>query len=73
VAGLSRGYEAASYWYSRDLLANYGAIPKAGRIVIDRNRATGGGMTARATEIVKGLMPLASAPTEPLVAAPVSR
>jgi cyclohexyl-isocyanide hydratase len=120
VAGLLRGYEAASYWYSRDLLANYGAIPKAGRIVIDRNRATGGGMTAgvdfgialvgvlagqdvgritellfeyapeppfgtgrpeladpdtlaRATEIVKGLMPLASAPTEPLVAAPVSR
>jgi cyclohexyl-isocyanide hydratase len=46
TAGLLEGYQAASYWYARDLLANYGAIPKADRVVIDRNRATGGGMTA---------------------------
>jgi cyclohexyl-isocyanide hydratase len=45
-AGLLEGYQAASYWYSRDLLRNYGATPKADRVVIDRNRATGGGMTA---------------------------
>jgi putative intracellular protease/amidase len=29
TAGLLEGYQAASYWYSRDVLKNYGAIPKA--------------------------------------------
>ncbi len=46
AAGLLRGYRAASYWYARDSLALFGAIPSEGRCVIDRNRATGGGMTA---------------------------
>lgn len=45
-AGLLDGYQAASYWYARDTLAKYGATPKAERVVIDRNRITGGGMTA---------------------------
>jgi cyclohexyl-isocyanide hydratase len=46
AAGLLEGYEAGCYWYARDKLKAFGAIPKPGRIVIDRNRATGGGMTA---------------------------
>jgi cyclohexyl-isocyanide hydratase len=46
AAGLLKGYRAASYWYSRHLLARFDAIPDPARVVIDRNRATGGGMTA---------------------------
>ncbi|MFF2523503.1 type 1 glutamine amidotransferase family protein [Streptomyces liangshanensis] len=46
TAGLLRGYESASYWYTRDLLKNYGAVPKPDRVVIDRNRVSGGGVTA---------------------------
>jgi cyclohexyl-isocyanide hydratase len=30
VAGLLKGYEAASYWYTRELLRRFGAIPQGG-------------------------------------------
>ncbi len=46
AAGLLRGYKATSHWLTRDLLRDFGAEPVEGRIVIDRNRATGGGVTA---------------------------
>lgn len=46
VAGLLNGYRAASYWYAREVLSRYGATPDPSRVVIDRNRITGGGMTA---------------------------
>ncbi|KQU86409.1 hypothetical protein ASD00_31470 [Ensifer sp. Root31] len=46
AAGLLRGYKAASYWFTREHLALFGATPTDARWVIDRNRATGGGMTA---------------------------
>ncbi len=46
AAGLLHGYAAASYWYTREYLSHFGAIPTADRVVIDRNRVTGGGMTA---------------------------
>ncbi len=46
AAGLLKGYKAASYWYTREHLSLFGAIPTDARYVIDRNRATGGGMTA---------------------------
>ncbi|WP_298211832.1 DJ-1/PfpI family protein [Acidovorax sp.] len=46
AAGLLRGYKAGCHWYSRDYLRKFGAEPLAERIVVDRNRATGGGMTA---------------------------
>ena len=46
AAGLLRGYRATSHWYSREALAKFGAIPVHERWVIDRNRATGGGVTA---------------------------
>jgi cyclohexyl-isocyanide hydratase len=46
AAGLLRGYRATSHWFVRDALALFGATPTAERWVIDRNRATGGGVTA---------------------------
>lgn len=46
AAGLLKGYKATSHWLTRDVLAEFGAIPTAGRIVVDRNRVTGGGVTA---------------------------
>jgi cyclohexyl-isocyanide hydratase len=46
AAGLLRGYRAATHWRFLDLLALVGAEPVAERIVHDRNRITGGGVTA---------------------------
>jgi cyclohexyl-isocyanide hydratase len=46
AAGLLRGYKATSHWSTREVLKELGAIPTTGRIVIDRNRITGGGVTA---------------------------
>lgn len=46
AAGLLTGYRATSHWAFRHLLEAYGAIPDDGRTVIDRNRITGGGVTA---------------------------
>jgi cyclohexyl-isocyanide hydratase len=46
AAGLLEGYRATSHWASRDRLAGFGAIPVAERVVTDRNRITGGGVTA---------------------------
>ncbi len=46
AAGLLKGYKATSHWNKRDLLPLVGAIPAEGRIVEDRNRITGGGVTA---------------------------
>lgn len=45
-AGLLTGYRAACHWLSRDQLSILGAIPEDARIVVDRNRITGGGVTA---------------------------
>lgn len=46
AAGLLRGYRAASHWNYREHLAAFGATADAGRVVRDRNRITGGGVTA---------------------------
>jgi cyclohexyl-isocyanide hydratase len=46
AAGLLRGYQATSHWYVRDLLAHMGGIVRTDRVVEDRNRVTGGGVTA---------------------------
>ncbi|MBL8213014.1 MAG: DJ-1/PfpI family protein [Bryobacterales bacterium] len=45
-AGLLGGYQATSHWMSRDQLARLGATVVNQRIVVDRNRITGGGVTA---------------------------
>lgn len=46
AAGLLTGYRATSHWVARSLLPIFGAIPAEGRVVRDRNRITGGGVTA---------------------------
>jgi cyclohexyl-isocyanide hydratase len=46
LAGLLQGYEAATHWAFMDLLPMFGARPVRRRVVIDRNRVTGGGVTA---------------------------
>ncbi len=46
AAGLLQGYQAACHWAFRELLPKFGALPVAERIVKDRNRISGGGVTA---------------------------
>jgi cyclohexyl-isocyanide hydratase len=46
AAGLLRGYKATTHWAWHHHLAMFGAEPVKARTVIDRNRATGGGVTA---------------------------
>jgi cyclohexyl-isocyanide hydratase len=46
AAGLLRGYRATTHWTSLDVLAMFGVEVGAGRVVVDRNRITGGGVTA---------------------------
>lgn len=46
AAGLLEGYKSACHWAWRDMLADFGAIPVAERVVRDRNRISGGGVTA---------------------------
>ena len=46
AAGLLDGYKATSHWATHDVLAELGATPTKGRVVVDRNRITGGGVTA---------------------------
>jgi cyclohexyl-isocyanide hydratase len=46
AAGLLHGYRATTHWMSLDQLVYFGATPVKQRIVIDRNRVTGGGVTS---------------------------
>jgi len=46
AAGLLTGYRAACHWASLDQLALFDVVPVAERVVFDRNRVTGGGVTA---------------------------
>ncbi|MEM9592713.1 MAG: DJ-1/PfpI family protein [Acidobacteriota bacterium] len=46
AAGLLRGYRATSHWSARGALSLFGATPQEARVVIDRNRISGGGVTA---------------------------
>jgi cyclohexyl-isocyanide hydratase len=46
AAGLLHGYKATSHWALRDRLPLFGAEPVDARVVVDRNRITGGGVTA---------------------------
>lgn len=45
-AGLLTGYRATGHWVARDVLADFGAIPVDARVVRDRNRMTGAGVSA---------------------------
>ena len=46
MAGLLDGYRAATHWALYEALEAVGATPVHERVVIDRNRITGGGVTA---------------------------
>lgn len=46
AAGLLAGYRATCHWASHDLLALVGAVPVDQRVVVDRNRVTGAGVTS---------------------------
>ncbi|MEM8793141.1 MAG: DJ-1/PfpI family protein [Pseudomonadota bacterium] len=45
-AGLVDGYRVTSHWFTRPLMEAFGAIPVDERVVRDRNRITGAGVTA---------------------------
>src|SRR4029079_8548752 len=45
--GLLDGYEATTHWAYIDRLPSFGARYRPGRVVVDRNRITRGGVTAR--------------------------
>lgn len=46
AAGLLKGYRATSHWTMVDFLSAFGATPTRTRVCTDRNRVTGGGVTA---------------------------
>ena len=46
AAGLLKGYRATTHWTATGSLEAFGAILTEGRVVVDRNRLTGGGVTA---------------------------
>ena len=46
AAGLLQGYRAVTHWSAMEHLAPFGAIPTKTRVCVDRNRVTGGGVTA---------------------------
>jgi cyclohexyl-isocyanide hydratase len=46
AAGLLEGYRATTHWASMAFLEAFGATPVDTRVCVDRNRITGGGVTA---------------------------
>jgi cyclohexyl-isocyanide hydratase len=46
AAGLLNGYRAACHWNAREHLALFDVVVSPERVVVDRNRITGGGVTA---------------------------
>src|SRR5262245_4732870 len=46
AAGLLTGKRATTHWASREILREFGAIPDDGRIVMDGNLITSGGITS---------------------------
>jgi cyclohexyl-isocyanide hydratase len=63
AAGLLEGYEATTHWAYMELLDAFGARPVRRRVVIDRNRITGGGVTAGLDFALRVVAELAGEPT----------
>lgn len=66
AAGLLKGYRATSHWSAVELLPLLGATLSRERVCVDRNRATGGGVTAGidfALTLVSLLIDVAAAET----------
>ncbi len=63
AAGLLEGYRAATHWAFMDLLPTFGATPVHERVVVDRNRITGGGVTAGIDFALELISHIAGEPT----------
>src|SRR3954447_21508293 len=46
AAGLLQGFRATTHWSAMQYLSAFGATPTKTRVCVDRNRITGGGVTA---------------------------
>jgi cyclohexyl-isocyanide hydratase len=67
-AGLLNGYRANTHWSAREILAGYPGVELAdGRVVVDRNRVTGGGVTAGIDIALSLISILLDEPTASLV------
>jgi len=67
AAGLLSGYDATTHWAYVDLLPTFGARHVPGRVVVDRNRITGGGVTAGIDFGLRLVAELADARTAKLI------
>jgi cyclohexyl-isocyanide hydratase len=67
AAGLLRGYRATTHWTAMDLLAPYGATPEKTRVCVDRNRVSGGGVTAGIDFALKLVSIMVDRPTAELI------
>ncbi|MBB4210772.1 cyclohexyl-isocyanide hydratase [Rhodothalassium salexigens DSM 2132] len=67
AAGLLDGYRATSHWLWTDYLAKFGAVPVHDRVVRDRNRITGAGITAGIDFALTVVAELAGARTAQLI------
>ena len=67
AAGLLRGYRATTHWSAMDYLAPYGATPEKTRVCVDRNRVSGGGVTAGIDFALKLVSIMVDRPTAELI------
>ena len=67
AAGLLDGYKATTHWTAVGYLESYGAIPTKTRVCVDRNRVTGGGVTAGIDFALKLVSILVDQPTAEMI------
>ncbi len=67
AAGLLRGYKATTHWAAMGYLAPYGAEPVKTRVCVDRNRVSGGGVTAGIDFALTLVSILADRPTAEMI------
>lgn len=67
AAGLLEGYKAATHWTAVGYLEAYGALPTNTRVCVDRNRVTGGGVTAGIDFALTLVSILADQPTAEMI------
>jgi cyclohexyl-isocyanide hydratase len=67
AAGLLKGYKATTHWTAMEYLGAYGATPTKTRVCVDRNRVTGGGVTAGIDFALTLVSHLADRPTAEMI------
>jgi cyclohexyl-isocyanide hydratase len=67
AAGLLSGYKATTHWTAMEYLGAYGALPTKTRVCVDRNRVTGGGITAGIDFALTLVSILADRPTAEMI------